>query len=118
MAVMATNMRSFDEDAWETSVCLLELYCRAVEDVRARIEVASKQAEESEDESYFDIRKDVCSKGVLVREVPHRDVMRTLAGVAADNRRPAVFFLESCPIKCPLRRMVVQPFLGRQVGDT
>merc|ERR1711976_1006748 len=50
MGAMATNMRSFDSDAWKTGVGFLEPYNGVIEDVRAKMEVALKPAEEIEDE--------------------------------------------------------------------
>jgi hypothetical protein len=49
-AAMATNMRSFDSDVWETGFCFLEPYSIVVEDVRTKMGVALKPAEKMEDE--------------------------------------------------------------------
>merc|ERR1712054_2286 len=47
---MATNMHSFDSDAWKCGVGFLAPYSDVIEDVRAKMEVALKPAEEIEDE--------------------------------------------------------------------
>merc|ERR1719221_374558 len=47
---MATNMRSFDADAWKSGVGFLAPFDGIIEDVRAKMEVASKPKEEIEEE--------------------------------------------------------------------
>ncbi|KAL9139152.1 elongation factor 3 [Amphidinium carterae] len=49
-AAMATNMRSFDEAAWKKNVAFGEPYTSGIEELRAKMEVASKPKEEVEEE--------------------------------------------------------------------
>ncbi|KAL9139447.1 elongation factor 3 [Amphidinium carterae] len=49
-AAMATNMRSFDVAAWSKDVACGEPYTSGIEDLRAKMEVASKPKEEIEEE--------------------------------------------------------------------
>mmetsp|Transcript_37026 Transcript_37026/g.86797 ORF Transcript_37026/g.86797 Transcript_37026/m.86797 type:complete len:1047 (+) Transcript_37026:140-3280(+) len=49
-AAMATNMRSFDADAWKKDVAFGEPYVSGIEELRAKMEVASKPKEEVEEE--------------------------------------------------------------------
>merc|ERR1712226_1693484 len=50
LAMMATNMRSFDADMWKSGVGIVQPFSAVIEDVRATMEVASKPAEEVEEE--------------------------------------------------------------------
>merc|ERR1719221_2343206 len=47
---MATNMRSFDADAWQSKVALVSPFVDVIEDVRTKMEVAAKPEEEIEEE--------------------------------------------------------------------
>merc|ERR1711896_82854 len=47
---MATNMSDFDSATWKASVSLGDDYSDTIEELRAKMEVASKPAEEIEDE--------------------------------------------------------------------
>jgi len=50
LAVTATNMRSFDSDAWRSKVGIAAPFTDAIEEVRAKMEVATKPKEEIEEE--------------------------------------------------------------------
>merc|ERR1711957_909134 len=50
LAAMATNMRSFDSGAWAKQVGFLEPFAGIIEELRAKMEVAAKPAEEIEEE--------------------------------------------------------------------
>merc|ERR1719277_1426485 len=50
LAATATNMRSFDTAAWKSDVGFLAPFESVIEDVRAKMEVASKPKEEIEEE--------------------------------------------------------------------
>mmetsp|Transcript_108344 Transcript_108344/g.271560 ORF Transcript_108344/g.271560 Transcript_108344/m.271560 type:complete len:1042 (-) Transcript_108344:291-3416(-) len=50
LAATATNMRSFGVDAWMSSVALVAPFTSVIEDIRAKMEVAAKPAEEIEEE--------------------------------------------------------------------
>mmetsp|Transcript_70157 Transcript_70157/g.146771 ORF Transcript_70157/g.146771 Transcript_70157/m.146771 type:complete len:1044 (+) Transcript_70157:76-3207(+) len=50
LAAMATNMRSFDTDAWKQKVGILPPFSEVTEDLRAKMEIAAKPAEEIEEE--------------------------------------------------------------------
>eukprot|EP00418_Pyrodinium_bahamense_P026713 CAMPEP_0179135494 /NCGR_PEP_ID=MMETSP0796-20121207/64515_1 /TAXON_ID=73915 /ORGANISM="Pyrodinium bahamense, Strain pbaha01" /LENGTH=421 /DNA_ID=CAMNT_0020834519 /DNA_START=55 /DNA_END=1316 /DNA_ORIENTATION=- len=50
LASMATNMRSFDAEDWKSNVAFTEPFPDAIEEIRVKMEVASKPAEEIEDE--------------------------------------------------------------------
>jgi len=50
LAACATNMRSFDADAWKSQVALVDPFTSVIEDIRAKMEVAAKPAEEIEEE--------------------------------------------------------------------
>jgi elongation factor 3 len=50
LAATATNMRSFDSGAWKSGVGFVEPFTGIIEDLRAKMEVASKPAEEIEEE--------------------------------------------------------------------
>merc|ERR1719456_1975673 len=48
LAATATNMRSFDAGVWKTEIGTQEPFAGVIEDVRAKMEVASKPKEETE----------------------------------------------------------------------
>merc|ERR1712127_70564 len=50
LAATATNMRSFSEDVWKTKVALNAPFVDVIDDVRTKMEVASKPEEEIEEE--------------------------------------------------------------------
>jgi elongation factor 3 len=50
LAAMATNLRSFDSGVWAKQVGFLEPFADVIEDLRVKMEVASKPAEEIEEE--------------------------------------------------------------------
>merc|ERR1719343_1001220 len=50
LAAAATNMRSYEPDSWQSKVGFLEPFGAVIEDIRAKLEVASKPAEEVEEE--------------------------------------------------------------------
>merc|ERR1719343_1823813 len=50
LAAAATNMRSYEPDAWQAKVALVSPVKEVIEDIRAKLEVASKPAEEVEEE--------------------------------------------------------------------
>jgi len=50
LAATATNMRSFSEDVWKTKVALNAPFVEVIDDVRTKMEVASKPEEEIEEE--------------------------------------------------------------------
>merc|ERR1719148_486665 len=50
LAMMAANMRSFDSEAWKSGVGFLAPFTGVIEEVRVKMEVALKPAEEIEDE--------------------------------------------------------------------
>jgi elongation factor 3 len=50
LAACATNMRSFDSAAWKSDIGAFEPFSGVIEDVRAKLEVASKPKEEIEEE--------------------------------------------------------------------
>jgi len=50
LACMASNMGQFDCESWESGVGYQEPFSSVIQDVRAKLEVASKPAEEIEDE--------------------------------------------------------------------
>jgi len=50
LAMMAANMRSFDPAAWKSGVGFQAPFAGVIEEVRAKLEVASKPVEEIEDE--------------------------------------------------------------------
>jgi len=50
LAATATNMRSFDAGVWKTEIGTQEPFAGVIEDVRAKMEVASKPKEEIEEE--------------------------------------------------------------------
>jgi len=50
LAAMATNMRSFDSGAWAKQVGFLEPFAGIIDELRAKMEVAAKPAEEIEEE--------------------------------------------------------------------
>merc|ERR1719161_2742679 len=47
---MATNMRKFDEEMWKKNVALAEPFTNVIEEVRIKLQIASKPAEDIEDE--------------------------------------------------------------------
>ena len=49
-AAMATNMQAFNANSWKSGVGYTAPFSGVIEDVRAKMEVASKPAEEIEDE--------------------------------------------------------------------
>merc|ERR1712176_1216127 len=49
-AATATNMRSFDSEAWKSGVGIVAPFSTVVDDVRAKLEIASKPKEEIEEE--------------------------------------------------------------------
>merc|ERR1712176_806558 len=49
-AATATNMRSFDSEAWKSGVGIVAPFTTVVDDVRAKLEIASKPKEEIEEE--------------------------------------------------------------------
>jgi len=50
LAATATNMRSFDVDGWKSQVAMTDPFTSVIEDIRAKMEVASKPVEEIEEE--------------------------------------------------------------------
>merc|ERR1712113_1160507 len=50
LAATATNMRSFDSEAWKSGVGIVAPFSTVVDDVRAKLEIASKPEEEIEEE--------------------------------------------------------------------
>merc|ERR1719359_2439771 len=50
LAATATNMRHFDAGVWKTEIGTQEPFAGVIEDVRAKMEVASKPKEEIEEE--------------------------------------------------------------------
>merc|ERR1712194_201124 len=50
LAASATNMRSYKPEAWKKSVALCEPFGDVIDDVRSKLELASKPAEEVEEE--------------------------------------------------------------------
>jgi len=50
LAACATNMRSFDAGVWQAKVGLVSPFTEVIEEIRAKLEVASKPAEEIEEE--------------------------------------------------------------------
>merc|ERR1712127_865267 len=46
----ATNMRNFDADAWKNNVGIVEPFAGIIDELRAKMEVAAKPAEEIEEE--------------------------------------------------------------------
>merc|ERR1712060_306689 len=50
LAATATNMRSFDSEAWKSGVGIVAPFSTVVDDVRAKLEIASKPKEEIEEE--------------------------------------------------------------------
>merc|ERR1740117_1205700 len=50
LAMMAANMRVFDSQAWKTGVGFIAPFASVIEEVRVKMEVASKPVEEIEDE--------------------------------------------------------------------
>merc|ERR1712194_720344 len=50
LAASATNMRSYKPEAWKKSVALCEPFGAVIDDVRSKLELASKPAEEVEEE--------------------------------------------------------------------
>merc|ERR1712151_1200341 len=50
LAATATNMRSFDSEAWKSGVGIVAPFTTVVDDVRAKLEIASKPKEEIEEE--------------------------------------------------------------------
>jgi len=50
LAAAATNMRNFDEAMWKKEICSAAPYSSVVDEIRATMEVASKPAEEIEEE--------------------------------------------------------------------
>jgi len=50
LAATATNMRSFDADAWKSGIGFLAPFDSVIESIRAKMEVASKPKEEIEEE--------------------------------------------------------------------
>jgi len=50
LAAAAANMRDFDAEAWTSRVGLVEPFVSVIEEVRAKMEVAAKPAEEIEEE--------------------------------------------------------------------
>merc|ERR1712032_291492 len=50
LASMATNMHSFDSEAWASGVGFMEPFKDVIDEVRSKMEIACKPAEELEDE--------------------------------------------------------------------
>merc|ERR1711871_923634 len=50
LASMAANMRQFDQEAWKSGVGISEPFAKVIDDIRTKMEVAAKPAEEIEDE--------------------------------------------------------------------
>merc|ERR1712238_541018 len=50
LAATATNMRSFDSDAWKSQVAMVDPFTGVIEAIRVKMEVASKPVEEIEEE--------------------------------------------------------------------
>jgi len=50
LAATATNMRAFEPEAWKTNVALLAPFTDIIEELRVKMEVAAKPAEEIEEE--------------------------------------------------------------------
>lgn len=50
LATMASNMRNFDASSWKSKVGFLEPFADKIDEARSKMEVASKPAEEIEDE--------------------------------------------------------------------
>merc|ERR1712194_423491 len=58
LAASATNMRSYKPEAWKKSVALCEPFGDVIDDVRSKLELASKPAEEvEEDGTSGDVRR-------------------------------------------------------------
>mmetsp|Transcript_1931 Transcript_1931/g.4905 ORF Transcript_1931/g.4905 Transcript_1931/m.4905 type:complete len:1044 (-) Transcript_1931:196-3327(-) len=50
LAAMATNMRSFDSEAWKSGVGFVEPFSGIIEELRAKMEIAAKPKQEIEEE--------------------------------------------------------------------
>merc|ERR1712194_491906 len=57
LAASATNMRSYKPEAWKKSVALCEPFGDVIDDVRSKLELASKPAEEKK--AYFELSNEV-----------------------------------------------------------